>query len=203
MRRAEVCCFLETRALQLDMRRRGRVYELAKRLSVSVVLDDEVSYEDLEELLEDIHFARPNNSRGCEGYCWIRGKDSTVYTRTEVNGELKQAHRVSYEVFTGNKIKDYGCHKCDTPACINPNHIYDGKNWQNIRDAKEEKTARNTGVKHPKILNSNILRKLKKEYRQKIIDQARFKSELSRNPKIREEYIKDLRDRLDKITGAK
>jgi hypothetical protein len=46
------------------------------------------------------------------------------------------AHRAAYEVFVG-KIPDtmLVCHRCDTPSCINPEHLFLGTHSANTRDA--------------------------------------------------------------------
>jgi len=67
--------------------------------------------------------------------CWIRGNDQSIYTSIDYNGKREAAHRVSYEIFTGKKLLNCGCHHCDVPACINPNHIFDGTNRQNHWDS--------------------------------------------------------------------
>lgn len=178
------------------MKRRGRLYNLLSQIVIRVIEDDDVSYEDLEELLSDVHFRKPNNHRGCDGLCWIRGDDSLIYTESEINGKLKPAHRVSFETFTNTKIKNYGCHECDTPACINPDHVYDGANWENIRDAKIEKIAKQTQIKNPKVINRRELKILKLKYRQQIIDCARIKGDVSRGITSADKVLGSLKEKL-------
>jgi hypothetical protein len=45
------------------------------------------------------------------------------------------AHRVSYSLFVG-KIRwgSYILHKCDNRVCVNPEHLYAGKQVENQRD---------------------------------------------------------------------
>lgn len=72
------------------------------------------------------------------GGCWLwtgasRGRG---YGGIRVGGVTKLAHRVSYEAFVGPIPVDmFVCHKCDTPQCVNPKHLFVGSRSDNMIDA--------------------------------------------------------------------
>lgn len=79
-----------------------------------------------------------------ESGCWLwtgaltsRGYGAFYYSPKS----SKLAHRVSLELL-GIQLssKDEVCHKCDTPSCVNPSHLFartifdvrSGKNWNHL-----------------------------------------------------------------------
>lgn len=56
-----------------------------------------------------------------------------------------RAHRYSYEHAIGNiPRRAVVCHKCDTPSCVNPDHLFVGRQSDNLQDcvAKGRKEVR-------------------------------------------------------------
>jgi len=87
------------------------------------------------ERLERSFVPEPNT--GC--WLWALSSTSLGYGWIKINGRSVAAHRVSYREFVG-PIPDGLCvlHRCDTPACINPAHLFLGTVADNNRDAKDK-----------------------------------------------------------------
>jgi hypothetical protein len=59
-------------------------------------------------------------------------------------GVMFRAHRVSYETFVGPIAPGLDvCHRCDTPCCINPDHLFLGTRLENMADMKSKGRQRN------------------------------------------------------------
>lgn len=74
---------------------------------------------------------------------WTRSKNPTGYGTMSYGGTKQYAHRVAYEIFTGEKLKNSGrntseticvLHHCSNPCCINPEHLYLGDQARNAYD---------------------------------------------------------------------
>lgn len=53
-----------------------------------------------------------------------------------------QAHRVAYELFSGDSAGEWVLHKCDNRKCVNPKHLYLGDAKQNAKDRTDRKRYR-------------------------------------------------------------
>jgi hypothetical protein len=70
---------------------------------------------------------------GC--WLWTRGKNGFGYGYVRIGYRTVGAHRASYEAFIGPIPAGLRvCHKCDIPACINPDHLFLGTSSDNLND---------------------------------------------------------------------
>ncbi|WP_283419204.1 HNH endonuclease signature motif containing protein [Sphingopyxis sp. Geo48] len=66
---------------------------------------------------------------------WDGPKDGGGYGFVQHEGKRWKAHRLAYHLANGG-IPDGAviCHKCDTPSCVNPAHLFAGTQRDNARD---------------------------------------------------------------------
>jgi hypothetical protein len=90
----------------------------------------------------------PVTESGC--WLWTGVTVSTGYGRLSRGrrGSYVFAHRASYQMHKGEiPAGMFVCHKCDTPTCINPDHLFLGTCAENTLDMWRKGRARPFG--HP------------------------------------------------------
>ncbi len=86
----------------------------------------------LSERFHSKYIPEPNS--GC--WLWTAAMVGYEYGGLWVNGKTDRAHRVSWKLYYGDIPNGLQvCHKCDTPLCVNPEHLFIGTHKENMHDA--------------------------------------------------------------------
>lgn len=74
-----------------------------------------------------------NKTNGC--WLWTAGKDACGYGNFKIEGVTVRAHRFAYRLEYGNiPVGMQVLHRCDTPACVRPSHLFLGTHTDNHAD---------------------------------------------------------------------
>ena len=87
----------------------------------------------------------PEPNTGC--VLWTANSDKNGYGKIYYNKKHWRAHRLSYYLNKGEISESLQvCHQCDTPACINPQHLFLGTNKDNMIDKVKKGRLRNQNI---------------------------------------------------------
>jgi hypothetical protein len=74
---------------------------------------------------------------GC--WLWTGTTNDKGYAQIRIDGIYKYAHRLSWKFNRGPIPQNLQVlHKCDTPSCVNPLHLFLGTQKDNMQDAKKK-----------------------------------------------------------------
>lgn len=84
-----------------------------------------------------------NKTENC--WLWTGSKNNKGYGRINVRGKVKLAHRIGYELYFMRYVSDaiQVLHKCDTPSCVKPAHLFLGNAKDNMQDMSTKKRGCN------------------------------------------------------------
>ncbi len=88
----------------------------------------------------------PEPNSGC--WLWFARTKRDGYGILQINNQQVFAHRLAWQLYKGDIPAGLDvCHHCDTPACVNPEHLFVGTHVDNMRD--RDSKGRNPG--NPKL----------------------------------------------------
>ena len=110
-------------------------------------------------------WAKVNKTETC--WLWKGHVDADDYGRINWFGKRILTHRLSWKIHNG-AIPQGLCvlHRCDTPRCVRPDHLFIGTNVENTADkTRKGRAAKGLGHGLHKLTQENVqeIRKLKSE----------------------------------------
>lgn len=109
------------------------------------------------------------------GPCWIwtRCKSLDKYGYINLGQKQHLVHRVSYEYYNDIFIPEgmFVCHKCDTPACLRPDHLFLGTPLDNTLDSVRKRRIQHGEKSSSAKLTDEQVRNIKIEMKEKNINQ--------------------------------
>jgi hypothetical protein len=79
---------------------------------------------------------------------WTGATSSKGYGYTRIGDRLYLAHRVAWAIEHGDPGELYVLHSCDTPPCVNVDHLFLGTHADNMQDM-HVKSRGLSGERHP------------------------------------------------------
>lgn len=107
------------------------------------------------------------SQRGADD-CWLwAGQPSSKYGNIRAEGSRLhvQVHRLSYEMHHGPIPAGLQVlHRCDTPRCVNPAHLFAGTQLDNMRDMHAKGRGQTGERHHAAALTEEDVRQIRRRF---------------------------------------
>ena len=107
---------------------------------------------------EDLERYWSKVAKKSENECWIwNGTKSHGYGTISIMSGVIKAHCIAVYL-SGRFIPDNmcACHSCDTPLCVNPNHLWIGTNAENVADRQQKNRCKTKASRGEAQWNSKL-----------------------------------------------
>lgn len=115
-------------------------------------------------------WSRIDRSAGWDAcWPWTAALSKAGYGQIRINGVTLYSHRLAFELYGGAILKNQVvCHRCDSPSCCNPLHLFVGTQGDNMKDCSSKGRARGKvfhGEDHPQsVLTESRVREARQKY---------------------------------------
>lgn len=130
---------------------------------------------------------------GCHIFQGCKAKGG--YGRIRVNGVHWMAHRYALQVHLKRPLKE-GCvvmHSCDNPSCVNPEHLSEGTQKENIEDCRSKGRMVRGGSSGPRKSHTDKLQKAFDKRLKAVLDADGTDAEVAKRLGLNIQWVKKAR----------